>query len=91
MPTPATHTPDERELEHLQAKVTEGERARDRLMELAFRMWMDGYTQKDIGERLDRADRRAGGAGISPGTAQKMLYRTRKAKESELLTEAGVS
>lgn len=60
-------------------------------MELAFRMWMDGYTQKDIGERLDRADRRAGGAGISPGTAQKMLYRTRKAKESELLTEAGVS
>lgn len=90
MPAPP-RTPNERELEHLQAKVTEGERARDRLMELAFRMWMDGYTQRDIAERLDRADRRAGGSGISAGTAQKMLYRTRKAKESGLLSEAGVT
>jgi transposase len=89
MPGPP-RTPDERELEHLQAKVTEGERARERLTELAFRMWMGGYTQKDIAERLDRADRRAGGDGISAGTAQKMLYRARKAREDGLLAEAGV-
>ncbi|MCJ7725650.1 MAG: hypothetical protein MUP76_04595 [Acidimicrobiia bacterium] len=91
MPTARPRTPNETELERLQAKVTEGERARERLTELAFTMWQDGYTQKDIAERLDRADRRAGGDGITHGTAQKMLYRTKKAKEPELLAEAGLT
>ena len=65
MTIPAPRTPDERELETLQGKVTEGDKARQRLTELACNMWLSGsYTQQDIAERLDRADRRHGGDGL---------------------------
>ncbi len=79
------HTPDERSLEKLQKKVAEGEIARGRRDELAFQMWNDGMTQAEIAERLDRADRSAGGQGITASTTQKVLFRLRKKKEAQLL------
>lgn len=78
----APHTPDERELEHLQALVKKGERARIRRDELALAMYATKrYSQDDIAARLDRADRRAGGDGVSTSAVQKILYRLRKARE----------
>ncbi len=81
-------TPEERDLEHYQELATKGEIARTRRDEIAFRLWQDGMTQKEIAERLDRADRRYGGSGISHGTTQKALFRMRKARETELLESA---
>ena len=80
--------PDERELERCQELATKGEQARQRRDEIAFRLWQEGMTQKEIAERLDRADRRHGGNGISHGTTQKALFRMRKAREQELLEHA---
>lgn len=75
------HTPDERELEHLQALVTKGERARVRRDELALALYATKrYSQDDLAARLDRADRRAGGDGVSVSAVQKVLYRLRKAR-----------
>jgi transposase len=88
MPAPAPSNPVERELEVQQAKVTAGEIARKRRDAIAFQLWQDGMTQKEVAERLDRADRAAGGEGITHGTCQKMLFRMRKAREQELIEAA---
>jgi transposase len=84
----APRNPVERELEVQQAKVTAGEIARQRRDAIAFELWQGGMTQKEVAERLDRADRAAGGSGISHGTCQKMLFRMRKAIEDELIESA---
>jgi len=82
--------PAERELERYQEAVTKGDIARARRDEAAFLLWTQhDMTQKEIAERLDRADRRHGGGGISHGTTQKMLFRIRKSKEAALLEAAG--
>ena len=89
MPTPAApQSQEERDLERLQASVTKGEAARDLRNEIAFGLWMGGMTQQEVAARLDRADRRAGGTGITHGTVQKMLFRMRKARETELVERA---
>lgn len=88
MSTPSPRTPDERELERLQKKVTEGETSRDRRDALAFKLWQDGMIQKDIAARLDRADRSVGGNGVTHAMIQKVLYRMRAAQEQELLDAA---
>lgn len=81
-------TVKERELERLQAAVTKGEASRVLRDELAFELWQDGMTQKEIAERLDRADRRHGGTGITHGTTQKSLFRMRRQREQELIEKA---
>jgi hypothetical protein len=78
-------SPLERELEVQQKRVTEGDRARERRDAAAFDLWTEGLTQKDIAERLDRADRAAGGEGVTHGQVQKLLYRMRRAREEELV------
>ena len=82
-------TPLERDLESLQKAVTYGELAREQRDAVAFQLWTEmDMTQREISERLDRADRAAGGDGISHGMTQKLLYRIRKAHEEELLSAA---
>jgi hypothetical protein len=88
MPVPAPHSPEERQLEQLQAKVTEGEIARARLMDLAFELWKGGMKQREIAARLNRADTRAGGEGITVDATQKMLSRLRRSREETLLSQA---
>lgn len=83
--TAPPRTPDERELEHLQQKVAEGEVARARRDALAFKLWSDGMKQADIADRLDRADRRGGGPGMTHSTTQKLIFRHRKKIEDDLL------
>ena len=78
-PTTAT----ERQLETLQTKLTKAEADAARLAtqrdDLALRLWLGGMPQAEIAERLDRADRRAGGAGISYAATQKRLWRANSA------------
>lgn len=46
---------------------------------LALHLWLDDrLTQAEIAERLDRADRRAGGPGVSYAAVQRALYRRRQ-------------
>ena len=85
MTVPPPRSSDERNLEAYQEKVAQGDIARHRRDELAFALWNDGMTQAEIAERLDRADRRGGGDGVTTSTTQKFLFRLRKKKESELL------
>ena len=70
----------QRQLETLQKKVTEGQLALARRDELAYAMWQDGMSQAEIAARLDRADRAAGGDGITLAVTQKRLFRLRKRK-----------
>jgi len=81
-------TPIERDLEAQQKRVTIGEIARQKRDAIAFQMWTAGMTQREIAERLDRADRDAGGTGVSHGMTQKLLYRLRKEREAELVVVA---
>lgn len=81
-------SPLERELEVQQKAVTHGDIARERRDTAAFQLWDQGMTQKEIAERLDRADRAAGGNGVTHGQVQKALFRMRKAHEAELLAAA---
>lgn len=87
MSTPPPTTKDERELEHLQKKMTEAElvrkRSRQRRDALALEMWAAGMNQSELAARLDRADRAAGGTGVEPGAVQKTLFRLRKKQESQ--------
>lgn len=86
---PAPQSQDERDLERMQGLVTKGEQARKMRDDLAFRLWWKGgLTQADIASRLDRADRRAGGKGISLASTQKSLFRMRRALQHELLQHA---
>lgn len=82
--TAPARTPEERELEKLQKKVTEGDIARKRLEAAAFRMWTEhGMTQREVHARLDRADRSAGGEGLRLDRVEKMLARRRRRDEAE--------
>lgn len=82
----APRTPLQRQLEQLQKKVTEGELARARLDAVAFSLWTEEMmTQQEIADRMDRADRAAGGEGVTHGRVQKTLYRLRRARENELV------
>ena len=78
----------ERQLEQTQKLVTQGEIARRRRDDIAFALWQEGHTQKDIAERMDRADRAAGGDGITHGQVQKTLFRIRRELEQELVATA---
>lgn len=83
-PRPA-QGPAERVLEQLQKKVTEGQLARDRLTEQAWMLWVDhNMTQQEIASRLDRADRAAGGEGVTYAAVQKMFQRKRQQVNAEL-------
>jgi len=89
MPANRPMNPQERELERLQKIVTKGDVARRRRDEVAFDLWANhGHTQNDVAERIDRADRREGGSGVSHFTTKKMLFRIRKSKEAALLEAA---
>jgi hypothetical protein len=83
--TDRPRTPLERELEAKQKAATVGQLASQRRDDVAFELWNAGMTQKEIAERLDRADRAAGGSGVSHGMVQKSLYRMRKVREAELV------
>lgn len=79
-PTGPPSSSDERALEQTQTRLTKAERDVMRLAaerdRIALRLWRDGLPQAEIAERLDRADRRAGGGGISYAATQKRLWRT---------------
>ena len=73
-------TADERRLEQLQARLTAAQREVATLTaerdQLALHLWLDeNIPQSEIAERLDRADRRAGGDGISYAQTQKRIWR----------------
>ena len=73
-------TSDESALESTQSRLTRAQRDVARLTAqrdaLAQRLWRDrSMTQAEIAERLDRADRRAGGDGVSYAQLQKRLWR----------------
>lgn len=79
-PTGPPSSSDERALEQTQARLTKAEADVARLTadrdRVALRLWHAGLPQAEIAERLDRADRRAGGQGISYAATQKRLWRT---------------
>lgn len=71
---------DERSLEQVQMRLTRAQLETARLAAqrdgLAQQLWFDRrMTQAEIAERLDRADRRSGGAGVSYAQLQKRLWR----------------
>jgi hypothetical protein len=71
---------DERSLEQVQMKLTRAQLEAARLTAqrdgLAQQLWFDRrMTQAEIAERLDRADRRSGGDGVSYAQLQKRLWR----------------
>lgn len=75
---PPASTKNERRLETLGRKAAEGvEFARQR-DELALAMWQDGMSIPEIAARLDRADKRGGGEGVTHHAVQKRLYRLRR-------------
>ena len=90
--TPAgpPRTSDERRLEQVQARLTAAQREVSHLTEqrdrLALRLWLDeNVPQSEIAERLDRADRRAGGEGVSYAAIQKRIWR----RKDEVLAATG--
>ena len=71
---------DERTLENIQVRLTRAQLEANRLSAqrdgLAQQLWFDRrMTQAEIAERLDRADRWAGGEGVSYAQLQKRLWR----------------
>lgn len=73
-------TQNERRLEQLQTRITAAMQQVAHMTEerdrLALRLWLDDCVpQSEIAERLDRADRRAGGDGVSYAATQKRIYR----------------
>lgn len=85
---PAVLTNDVRRLETLQATVTEGALATIERNELAFSLWRNGMTQREIAETLDRVDRRSGGEGVTHAMVAKMIARMRVVREPEMLAAA---
>jgi hypothetical protein len=79
-PTGPPSSTDERALEQVQSRLTRAELDVERLAaerdRIALRLWHAGLPQAEIAERLDRADRRAGGGGISYAATQKRLWRS---------------
>ena len=79
-----------RRLETLQARITQTQRQVSALIDqrdhLALHLWLHAsVAQSEIAERLDRADRRAGGNGISYAATQKRINRLHNA-DAELLS-----
>ena len=73
----------ETQLEHVQVRLTRAQRDLAKLTaerdSLALVLWLDQrMAQAEIAERLDRADRRAGGRGVSYAATQKNLWRARR-------------
>lgn len=80
-PLPARN-PDEARLEQLQTALTNAEADVRKLAAerdaLALHLWLDRRVpQAEIAVRLDRADRAAGGEGVSYAAVQKRLFRER--------------
>lgn len=80
LPAGPPSTATERSLEQIQARLTRAEMEVLRLTaerdDIAMRLWLsDSVPQAEIAERLDRADRRSGGQGISYAATQKRLWR----------------
>lgn len=86
MPTLLTDTL--RHLKELQVKVSEGDAATVDRNEAAFQLWLDGMTQREIAEHLDRVDRDCGGDGVTHAMVAKMIARMRAAREADMLTAA---
>lgn len=77
---------DERDLERIQAKMTKAsielDQARALRDQIAFKLWRNAkMPQDEITARLDRADRNAGGTGVTIAAVQKALFRYRKQME----------
>lgn len=85
-PAGPPHSARERRLERIQERltklciqVTQLTVERDRLV---LDLWLrDNVPQAQLAERLDLADRRAGGDGISYAATQKRLWRARNDEE----------
>lgn len=75
-------------LEALQHTVAQADAALRERNELAFDMWQEGYTQREIAETIDRADRQAGGPGVTHDSIAKTLYRMRLEREEQLISSA---
>jgi len=80
----------ERRLERIQERLTKLCLEVNRLTlerdQLVLDLWLRGNVpQAELAERLDRADRKAGGEGISYAATQKRLWRAR----NDELVEAG--
>lgn len=60
----------------------------ERRDELAFQLWNDGWSYPQIAERLDAADRSAGGSGVTLSLISKRLYLIRREREDALLEAA---
>lgn len=70
-------------LENTQARLTKAQRELTRLTRerdaLALDLWLkQRMSQAELAERLDRADRRAGGDGVSYAATQKLTWRARQ-------------
>ena len=81
-------TEDLHRLQTLQAAITEGESATIERNELAFRLWREGSTQREIAEALDVVDRSKGGPGVTHAMIAKALGRMRAARENDLIVAA---
>lgn len=90
-PAAPPRTNDERRLETLQARITQAQQQVNNLIvqrdHLALHLWLDArVAQSEIAERLDRADRRAGGNGVSYAAMQKRMNRLQQANSAMLST-----
>jgi len=73
----------EAKLEQTQARLAKTQAELARLTQerdkLALHLWIDQrMSQAELAERLDRADRRAGGVGVSYAATQKLTWRARQ-------------
>ena len=80
-------TSDETRLETTQIRLARATREVARLTTerdaIALHMWLDARVpQAEIAERLDRADRRGGGDGVTYAATQKLLWRRRQRVDS---------
>lgn len=81
-PAGPPETAAQRELDEIQALLTDTEQAVRRITlerdRLALHLWLEeGLAQSDIAARLDRVDRGHGGPGISYAAIQKRIHRIR--------------
>ena len=75
--------PVEVKLEQTQARLTKAQRELANLTrerdQIALTLWLERrMSQAELAERLDRADRRAGGDGVSYAATQKLCWRARE-------------
>lgn len=77
MNIPPPKTSAERDLERLTSQVAQGDVARARRGKLAHQLWVNGMTHAELAARMDRADKRGGGTGVSLSQAQKIVQRAK--------------